>query len=613
MRFLERFRSDRGASMVLVAMSLLLLMGASAIAVDLAAMRMDRSTDQRVTDSAASAGALTIYTGGTGEEACASALGYVEANMPEVNAGDLDPANCAPLAGSCDSTTLARSTAPISNGRFTVIVTHPVPDGDPLMTSAQLGAPTQTIVTEDGLQCERIGVEISAVHDGLFASVLGFQQGTTTVHTVARASVEPPDGVPINLLLLDRFGCGALQVEGNGGVIIDAIHDPDNNVLIPGVAAVDSDGTNYGSPCDSAGTISVQGSNSLLRADGPIDCDDETGQSEHIGSGLTKGHGCGLVQTVADGTPGCAGGGVNLPACSPGAGGANPPIPEATALPARLTRAPIDHRYNCRTSYSTIPAAIDWATEPLTVGNEQDIPGCTTGDPAHVHQLIANVTQSGPPPGGFAGTWNTWSPTYPCDLPSSHAAIDVSGNWWINCATFNVRTDVTISAGSMVADGDVNTTSSTGVLTIDNRTGGADPGFLFLRQGTLFKDGQASLILLDTTVYASENSSVSMAGGDGVLDWQAPNIDGYKFDDLALWSDGPGTHFWAGQADLTMSGVFFTPLATADYSGTGGQNQTDAQFIADRLVARGQGQLVVAPIFGHSVEFNPPPSSVLLR
>ena len=604
--------NERGASMFVVAMAMLLLMGAAAIAVDLAAMRLDRSVDQKITDSAAAAGALTVRNSGTGQDACLAALGYVEANTAGIDPGDLiDPLNptaCVPLASSCDASTPARTTVPITAGRFTVSVTHPVPDLDALMTSGQLGVTSpQAVVAEDGEQCDRVGVQMSAVHEGLIAGILGFDQGTTTVHTVARAEFSPPEGTPINLLLLDRFGCGALQVEGNGGVIVDAIYDPDNDVLIPGVAAVDSDGSNYGSPCDSSGTINVQGSNSLLRSDGPT-CVDQSGTATHS-SGKTKGLGCGLTQTVAPGTPGCAGGGANLPACSPGAGGSNPPEPEATGLPQRLTRAPIDHRYNCRSSYDTIPSSIDWATEPLTAGNEQDIPGCTEGNPAYIHDLIDGVTEMGPPP---TGVWKQWSAWYPCDLPSSHPPIPESGNWWIDCASFNVRTTVTITDGDVVADGSINTTSSTGVFTVDNVTGGT-PGFLFLRNGILLKDGQASLILRDTTVYASENSSVSMAGGTGTLIWQAPNVDGYRFDDLALWSDGGNTHFWAGQANLTMSGVFFTPLALADYSGTGGQNQTDAQFIADRLVARGQGQLVVAPVFGHSVEFNPPPRSVLLR
>jgi hypothetical protein len=59
--------------------------------------------------------------------------------------------------------------------------------------------------------------------------------------------------------------------------------------------------------------------------------------------------------------------------------------------------------------------------------------------------------------------------------------------------------------------------------------------------------------------------------------------------------------------------VFFTPLATADYSGTSGQNQTNAQWIADRLIARGSGMLVVQPAFGRAVEFPQAPQTTLIR
>jgi hypothetical protein len=62
-----------------------------------------------------------------------------------------------------------------------------------------------------------------------------------------------------------------------------------------------------------------------------------------------------------------------------------------------------------------------------------------------------------------------------------------------------------------------------------------------------------------------------------------------------------------------MEGVFFTPLATGDYAGTAGQNQTKAQWIADKLVARGQGILVIQPEFGRAVEFPISPRTTLIR
>jgi hypothetical protein len=105
----------------------------------------------------------------------------------------------------------------------------------------------------------------------------------------------------------------------------------------------------------------------------------------------------------------------------------------------------------------------------------------------------------------------------------------------------------------------------------------------------------------NTFLYASKDAHIEMAGGDGALTWVAPNQG--DFDDLALWGDSPTTHLWAGQAALTLEGVFFTPFAQAEYAGTSGQNQVKAQFIAHSLHARGQGTLVVSPQYGRAVQF----------
>jgi hypothetical protein len=214
------------------------------------------------------------------------------------------------------------------------------------------------------------------------------------------------------------------------------------------------------------------------------------------------------------------------------------------------------------------------------------------------------------------GPWQPWSPTYPCDIPSSAAPINESGNWWVNCSAFNVRVPVTIN-GSVVFDGDVSVTSGTGHLTIDNAGSAATFPSAFLRNGVFRKDGQASISLIETTVYASRTSRVQMDGGSGgTLTWIAPNDPAKPLDDLALWSDSEitaATHFWAGQAALDMEGVFFVPIVTVEYAGQGVQQQTSAQFIADRLHARGQGQLIVAPVFGRSVGLRPPPYTILLR
>ena len=99
-----KLRDDRGASLIMVAMSLMLLMGAAAIAIDLAALRLDRSADQKVTDSAASAGALAIYETGSPQDACRTAMAYVAINSEEI--GLPSPFDCDlldfPFPQACD-------------------------------------------------------------------------------------------------------------------------------------------------------------------------------------------------------------------------------------------------------------------------------------------------------------------------------------------------------------------------------------------------------------------------------------------------------------------------------------------------------------------------------
>ena len=601
--------SDRGASLFLTAIALFVLMGAAAIAVDLAALRADRSADQKVSDSAAAAGviaALEATPSTAGLEACKAALAYAEVNVER--SVSFDDSGCAAsfLGPSCDPL-LAESHTVISD-RFTVTVVYPVPDAHALMDSGVFGTP-QAVVPEDGDPCERVGVEISAGRQGFFSQVIGFDQGTTTVHTVATATLAGGDGVPVNLLVLDRTGCEVIDVQGNGGIVVGAVVNEAGDGLIPGVAAADSDGSAGCLP--DGGVIDVDGGPPVLRADGPAGCGSQTATSTTVvgSQTLTVGLGCGLVQTLA---PGATGVGCNFPACT---NGSNPhPIPDPTALPGRLTRAPIDHRYNCWTDYTSPPPLVGWATDSLTVANEQDIPGCTEGTPPHIYDLIEFVGQSGTPVG-----YQTWSGLgLPCDIPSSSLPITVSGNVRVDCSTLTVRTTVMLGDpvsgdSNVIFDGNVEVTGNSGDLQILNVAG--SPGWAFFRGGTLLKRGQGSLTIDHTAVYMSRSSALDIRGApdpnDGVLSWIAPNSG--DFDDLALWSDSPATHFWAGQGKLQMEGVFFMPWATADYSGGSGQNQTEAQWVADRLVARGKGQLEIVPSFGRAVTFDLNPRTTLVR
>ena len=176
------------------------------------------------------------------------------------------------------------------------------------------------------------------------------------------------------------------------------------------------------------------------------------------------------------------------------------------------------------------------------------------------------------------------------------------------------------NGGIVVFDGDVSIQAS-GTLAVNTTAGiPADPDtysaatpevWVFLRNGALKKAGQGSLYLHNTTLYASKTSTIGLAGGTGTVLWVAPNQG--DFDDLALWSDSPDKHKFAGQAALTLEGAFFAPLATIEYTGLGSQSQVRAQFIADKLHAGGNGTLVVAPEFGRAVTFPTNPTTKIGR
>jgi hypothetical protein len=52
-------------------------------------------------------------------------------------------------------------------------------------------------------------------------------------------------------------------------------------------------------------------------------------------------------------------------------------------------------------------------------------------------------------------------------------------------------------------------------------------------------------------------------------------------------------------------------LAKAIYTGSSGQNQTNAQWIADKLEAAGGGQLVVRPAADRGISFGGPASTLI--
>jgi len=560
--------SERGAVILIVAGAMVLLLAIAALVLDLAALRADRALSRTVSDQAATAGSLELWNG-DGTAACDTALSYIDLNMP---GGAFTGANCLSLPSSCGPGTAAISTTATS-GQWTATITYPVPNGHPLLDPSAIGATTQAINTEDGERCERLGVQIDGLRQFFFANVLGAASGDTEVHAVARATPSDSADLVLNLLILERYDCDAISAAGSGGgiggIVTDAIWNPVDMAFDPGWIAVDSDGSS-GVGCSANGVLDVDGTNAFIRADGPAGCPGELIPG--------TGDGCGEIRVLADGQPypGC-----NQPACT--SSGVVAPLPER--LPRRVTRSPVDHRYNCKPGgYSFAPG--------------YDISPCTKQPPTppHIDQLVAAYGGAGTVPGSFA--------TYggPCVIPPG-TTITLSGDTYVDCSpNLRINGEFILTDGDLIIENGVSIQSGA-TLSFNTPRLPDNPHIFYLRDGELNKAGSANLYLHQTTVYMSETANLDLGGGTGALVWTAPELDTYRFDDLALWSEGSSEHKFAGQALLDLEGVFFVPLATVSYQGQGIQQQVSAQFISLQLSSGGKGLLVVAPEFDRAVLF----------
>jgi hypothetical protein len=555
--------SERGAALVMVAFALTLLMGAAALALDLGGLRYDLRADRLASDAAATAGAAAIdpFSGSRADEGCQVAWDYALINLRD--SGTPTAPNCATLATTCTPNTprTVTGTAP----PYTITLTHPIPDDHELMG----GQAINTAI--DGVACQRLGVTVSRIRDYAFASVIGFNTGTTEVRSVARITPDVGEGDVVPLVVLEPYACGALTADGQGKITVTHFQDS------PGVIVVDSDGS--GANCGPSNPwiidVKAQGQKRWIRA---IPVPGPDGAKSAILSYALSGN---------PGTqPARAYNPADLTTAIVEADPDDPPesyfqlYPQPVFRSQRVTRAPIDHRYNCKASY---PLYLGLTIAPCV--------GAPSGG-THIDDHIADYQGpigSLPSP---ATSWNRWRDTYSCNLPSNTPPIEVSGNWLIDCPSgFIVNgASVRIDGGNVVVDGDIDLRSS-GILEI-NPSGAADR-FVYVRDGDLKKVAQASIYLTRTFVLL-QDGVIDLVGGAGGLVWTAPTEG--VFEDLALWSESSSPHELGGQAGNTLTGTFFTPYANPfTLKGQGGQLQTDAQFLTRRLTVDGLSEVLMKP------------------
>lgn len=575
------YRDERGASLILITISLLLLVGIAAVAVDLSAVRSDLRSEQLVADAAVTAGAVQInpITGSDAEDACEMAWDYALQNLEDESAPTSTP-NCATFAGVCNPAMSLQvtGTAP----PYDITITHPVLDSDPQMAGQAINADI------DGGACQRLGMTIARTRDFRFAPVIGFDSATPTVSAVARIAVKPGEGELVPLLLLEPISCDALVASGQGAVTVSYFND------VPGIIVVDSDASKTSNPnrCGNNRYSIDANDNSLnwvraLPVPDPLNPNAIEVPSAILSYALSGAPGADPAHAY---DPGDIAGAIN-----PVAG--EPPstwfrlYPQPIPTTRRITRAPIDWRYNCRSVYPVYPLDLANPGVGFPIDPCPDAPAT----PSYIQLLQNDYGQPvGTSPLGIAQRWTN---SYPCQVdpitwPS--LAINETGSWWIDCPGGLIvnNTVVTIDGGDVVFDGDIDIRSF-GELHLNPSN--ASDHIVYVRDGDLIKGAQTTLRMDRTFVYL-HTGVIDLGGGAGAdtLRWVAPEAG--NFEDLALWAEAPAVFQIGGQSGNTLTGTFFTPFGNPfTLTGQGGQFQTNAQFLTRRLEVKGQGVVKMVP------------------
>jgi hypothetical protein len=387
---------------------------------------------------------------------------------------------------------------------------------------------------------------------------------------VARTAANVGEGEVVPLVVLEPYACDALTADGQGKITVKHFADS------PGFIVVDSNGSSCSA--SSPYTIEAQavGNQRWIRAL-PVPAPD------NIPSAILSYALSGTTGAVAANSYDPA----DLTTAVVGTDLADPDAsrfqlyPAPQAISQRVTRAPIDHRYNCKGAY---PDYLGIPIAPCT-----DTPG------THIDQLVANYGGPvGTSPMGIFQRWSTFpdgTPRYPCSVGVGEF-IEVSGDWWVDCDPFVINgATVRFTNGDVVVDGEVDLKGNTGLLQLN--TDMTDAQVLYVRDGALSKGSFATIELNQTFAYL-QTGRLSLVGGAGGLIWTAPI--GGNFEDLALWSESSDPHELGGQAGNTLTGTFFTPFADPFIlKGQAGQLQTKAQFLTRRLEVTGFTEVIMQP------------------
>lgn len=569
---------ERGAVLILASLVMVSLLVTTALVIDLGYTRGGAGFRQSNADLSALAGGDALVRGRY-EDACKDIVTYVNTNAQpdqEFAASSFCSSFSTTTCSSGGSADQAVSTA--TSGSYDLTISFPVPD-------SEIADPTFGAGNTDGLPCERMRVEVTSRQPSFFGGIVGRSGYSVTRSATVRGGASQTRLVPA-LWLLDPVGCDVLTVSGGSEVTAGNVSDPDRP--IPGVIAVDSDGSDG---CSTSKTTIDASNGTELRAV-PL-----TGNARERGQ-------ISLKALPLDAET-CAG----TVACKQEQVGTGRQIsPQPTGAPERATRAPIDWLWNCKASYPPY-MGVPIAGCPLT--NERK---------PYIDRLKSEIGTSGAPVG--------FTKFNDCK-PSGHVEVP-QGNWWVNCPgglKISGGNGITFHGGNLVIDGGVKLLGD-GFLNVNTNntrpdmefsclppsdsapcinSSSAKASFIYVRKGD-WELGGGTFNGNRTTVYLGDSSVVK--GNGGPPKWTAPTQG--PFAGLALWAEAPGDYDVSGGTEVMLQGTFFTPYADLSLTGGGNWGQQNAQFISYQLKVSGGSILNMAPDPTSSVSM-PPPAATLIR
>lgn len=629
----RRTDDESGATLILIAISMVAMLIMAGIVLDLGVVRSDKTNNKSTADFATAAGMRALEgPGGTirsFQGACGAAQYLVQnsdqmddlsgqwktaagvsvapfnRNAADCGLGAFRDLACLPDYLADYEATWAWLDATADGGKMAVDIYsgYQLPDPDFTETSSQ-GSDTGDPLLGN---CDHIGVIIGETQPAGFSALAGADELNSTIRSVGRVTVGSQQTEVVALLLLEMVDCQALFTNGNNArVRVRAT--PVGAPTRPGLIHLNSDARGGG--CTGSNRA-IEGS--LYSGGGPSII------AEGAGPGKPGKIGVRAVVT----NPAYA----HTPACDDPlvAGCTISPVPIDRGI---VTRRPVDERFRLplQAARSQANTRFGWTSATLP-GDYAYVGDCTS---------LAGTTVTAAGIGAakvFCDADFSVGPGATVIFDDTIEEVVVKGRVSVqgqlelnNPRGFYVRG--TTSTGKNAAGFDVNggrlLVNHRGAASCAARPGSAaEVNKLFLGGGGLNGGSNAVFRLCQTFVHAMGNGSIPATdgvnpynnlqngwvrtGAQSTVDWSAPDATDdplqpgdarfSNFEDMALWTETSEVSEVGGQGGLTITGIFFLPNANpVKLSGQSSIGQPfNAQFIARKLELRGVTSLEMAP------------------